>query len=100
MQSRYPWEKLTFVSSALQSSYWSEWSTELALAFLGGDSYDETLALLQAVWPRLSPDGVLVIEKLGEYGEAFRAMETFFSELEIVPNWIPTDYAGRLCLKD
>ncbi len=100
MRSRYSWEKLTFVSREMQTSYWSDWSTELAFAFLGGDSYEETLGLLRAVWPRLAPDGVLVLEKMGEYGGAFRAMETFFSDLEIVPNWIPIDHAGRLCLKD
>lgn len=68
---------------------------------LDTDFYDSTKIELEALYPRLSTGGSLLIDDFGHWDGARRAVEEYFNELQ--PRSRPllyfTDYTGRMAVK-
>ena len=71
----------------------------IAILRLDTDFYDSTLAELQALYPRLSSGGVLIVDDYGHWDGARRAVDEYFLTCENQPFLIPIDYTGRVAIK-
>lgn len=71
----------------------------IALLRLDTDWYESTKASLEALYPRLSPGGVCILDDYGHWQGARQAVEEYFSELPSRPLLMPIDYSGRMFIK-
>lgn len=74
---------------------------EIALLRLDTDWYASTKAELEALYPRLSPGGILIIDDYGHFQGARAAVDEYFASLPAAetPFLHRIDYTGRLGIK-
>jgi hypothetical protein len=65
---------------------------------LDTDWYESTRAELEALYPRLSPGGILILDDYGHWGGAKKAVDEFFRDRPR-PLLQYTDYTGRMGVK-
>ena len=70
---------------------------QISVLRLDTDFYDSTLAELEALYPRLSPGGVLILDDYGHWDGARRAVDEYFGSGG--PLLVATDYSGRVAVK-
>jgi O-methyltransferase len=72
---------------------------KIALLRLDTDWYESTLIELEILFPRLVPNGILIIDDYGHWDGARKAVDEYFEKQRIKPLLIPLDYTGRICIK-
>jgi hypothetical protein len=81
-QSAYPQELFTWVQGDVRESLAGEAPSEIAFLRLDTDDYASTRAELEQLYPRLAPQGVLIIDDYGYFEGARRATDEFFADRE------------------
>jgi O-methyltransferase len=67
---------------------------KLAVMRLDGDLYESTIQALEALYPRLSPGGFVIIDDYGDIEQARRATEDFRSLMDIRAPIVDIDGSG------
>lgn len=66
----------------------------IALLRLDGDMYGSTMTALDALYPKLSPGGIVIVDDYGAYPECRRATDDFRREHGIDVPLVQTDWTG------
>lgn len=70
-------------------------SEQLALLRLDGDLYESTMDALRALYDRVSPGGIVIIDDWGVLPPCRQAVEDFFANRgEELPEIVPIDWSG------
>lgn len=97
--SGYPSQRIHFVPGKVEDTLPAHAPSEIALARLDTDWYESTLHELRHLYPRLPVGGVLIIDDVGHWEGARRAVDEFFSN-ESRPIFLSrTDYSARIGVK-
>lgn len=70
----------------------------IAVARLDTDWYESTKHLIECVWPRISPGGVLILDDYDVWSGARKAIDDYFADIGFVPFLIRPEI-GRVVLK-
>ena len=95
----YPTETYEFVIGKVEDTLTRLVPDQIALLRLDTDWYESTRVELEHLYPRLSRNGVLIIDDYGHWQGARQAVDEYFSGLRgnILLNRI--DYTGRIGVK-
>lgn len=94
--SGYPVEKLHFVEGFVEDTIPSEAPEAIALCRLDTDFYASTAHEMQHLFPRMSPDGVLIIDDYGEFRGARKAVDEYLDQHRIPLLLNRIDQGGRM----
>jgi len=101
MQSTgYPSKKIVYVQGKVEDTIPGIFiPKKIALLRLDTDWYKSTFHELKSLYPRLSKNGVLILDDYGEFSGAQKAVDEYFSKISksVLLNRI--DRAGRLVVK-
>lgn len=95
----YPMERFVFVKGDILETLPATAPDKLAILRLDTDWYQSTRHELRALYPRLLPGGVLILDDYGYWTGAKRAADEFFADEEKVPFLHRIDFTGRIGLK-
>lgn len=95
----YPAERVHYVRGKVEDTIPARAPEKLALLRLDTDWYESTKHELEHLYPRLSADGVLIIDDYGHWEGARRAADEYFARSERKPFLNRLDYTGRLVIK-
>jgi hypothetical protein len=97
----YPPERIHFVKGPVEQTIPAQAPQQLALLRLDTDWYESTRHELLHLWPRLSPQSVLIIDDYGHWDGCRKAVDEFFaSEGGAQPILLHRiDYSGRIGIK-
>jgi len=71
----------------------------IALLRLDTDWYSSTKHVMEHLYPKLSPRGILILDDYGHYQGARRGVDEYFSKLNTKPLFQRVDYSCRLAVK-
>ena len=95
----YPMKNITFIKGMVERTIPKTIPNEIALLRLDTDWYNSTRHELEHLYPRLSRNGVLIIDDYGHFRGSRQATDEYFAKLNLPPLLNRTDYAGRLAIK-
>ena len=95
----YPAERVHLVRGPVEETLPEQAPERLALLRLDTDWYRSTLHELEHLYPRLSPGGVLIVDDVGHWDGARKAVEEYFSTRAEPILLSRTDYTGRVGVK-
>jgi O-methyltransferase len=95
----YDEARIHFVVGSVEETLTRTVPDQIALLRLDTDWYKSTLAELEFLYPRLVPDGVLILDDYGHWHGARVACDEFMSRLEFQPLLHRIDYTGRMMIK-
>lgn len=93
----YPFDKITFVKGLVQDTIPENSPDEISLLRLDTDWYASTVCELQNLYPRLSENGVLIVDDYGHLRGQRQAVDEYFSRQAVLLSRV--DYSGRLMVK-
>jgi O-methyltransferase len=97
LSTGYPAESFHLVRGLVEETLPRGAPETVALARLDTDFYDSTRVELEALWPRLSSGGVLIIDDYGHWLGARRATDEYFAEKPV--RLVRIDYTCRAIQK-
>jgi O-methyltransferase len=99
LSTGYPEERLHFVKGMVERTIPEAAPNDIALLRLDTDWYASTKHEMEHLFPRLSCNGILIIDDYGHFEGARQAVDEYISanNLPILLNRI--DYSGRLAIK-
>ncbi len=97
--TRYPWEKIIFITGRVEETLPREAPPRIALLRLDTDWYESTYHELQALYPRLVDGGILLVDDYGHWQGARQAVDDYFARRGEPVELHPIDYTGRLIIK-
>jgi hypothetical protein len=95
----YPMERIIFVKGPVEDTLPGTMPERIALLRLDTDWYSSTRHELEHLYPRLSPEGVLILDDYGHYRGAARAADEYLGHLSKKPLLQRIDYACRMAVK-
>jgi O-methyltransferase len=95
-QTGYPMDLVRFIEGPVEDTIPANIPDAIALARIDTDWYESTKHELIHLYPRLSPNGILIIDDYGHWEGARKAVDEYF-EGKLFLNRI--DYTGRLGVK-
>jgi len=95
----YPAERLHFVKGKVEETIPVHAPQEISILRLDTDWYASTKHELTHLYPRLSKNGVLIIDDYGDWDGARRAVDEYFATLSLKPLLNRIDNTGRICVK-
>lgn len=95
----YPGEKLLFVEGKVEETIPSTMPERISVLRLDTDWYESTYHELMHLFPRLSENGVIIIDDYGHWRGAKEAVDRYFSETDIRILLNRIDYTGRIGVK-
>ena len=95
----YPKEKLHFIKGKVEDTVPAQAPARIAMLRLDTDWYESTAHELQHLFPRLSQNGVLIIDDYGHWLGARKAVDEYFAKQPLRPLLQRLDYTGRLAIK-
>lgn len=94
----YPSERFRLIQGMVEKTIPDKAPDRIALLRLDTDWYASTRHELEQLYPRLSPEGVLIIDDYGHWQGARRAVDEYFGpSLPLLLNRV--DYTGRIAVK-
>lgn len=98
-QTGYPQELIRFVKGPVEETIPAVVPEEISLLRLDTDWYESTRHELEHLFPRVSENGVLIIDDYGHWKGARRAVDEYFASCPppLLLNRI--DYTGRIAVK-
>lgn len=92
-------ESVVFVKGKVEETLANEQQLpeRIALLRLDTDWYESTKVELEALYPRLVPGGVLIIDDYGHWAGARKAVDEYFQDDPVLLNRI--DYSARLVIR-
>jgi O-methyltransferase len=97
--SGYPMEKVKLVKGPVQETIPATIPASIALLRLDTDWYSSTKHEMEHLYPKLSPQGVLILDDHGHYRGARRGVDEYLSKLDKKPLLQRIDYSCRLAIK-
>jgi hypothetical protein len=95
----YPKEKIHFVCGRVEETIPTQAPPSISLLRLDTDWYASTKHELIHLFPRLSENGVIVIDDYGHWRGSRQACDEFFAENRIPLLLNRIDYTGRIAIK-
>jgi len=95
----YPPERIHFVKGMVERTIPDAAPKEIALLRLDTDWYASTKHEMEHLFPRLSRNGILIIDDYGHFAGARRAVDEYFAEQRFPALLNRIDYTGRLVVK-
>lgn len=95
----YPREKIVFVKGKVEETIPDVLPDRIAVLRLDTDWYESTYHELTHLFPRLSPDGILIVDDYGHWQGCREAVDQYFSEHKIKILLSRIDYTGRVAVK-
>ena len=97
--SGYPAARIHVHPGDVERTLPAEAPEQLALLRLDTDWYASTKHELEHLWPRLAPGGVLIVDDVGHWDGARRAVEEHFAAHPPAPLLHRIDYTARIAVK-
>jgi hypothetical protein len=98
-QTRYDNTKIYFIQGRVEDTIPSQAPNPIALLRLDTDWYESTQHELLHLFPRLSPQGVLIIDDYGHWKGCREATDEYLTEHNITLLLNRIDYTGRIAVK-
>jgi hypothetical protein len=98
-RTQYPMNRFRFVHGDVLVTIPAEIPASLSVLRLDTDWYQSTRHELKHLYPRLSPNGVLIIDDYGYWRGARKATEEYFQTVDARPLLNRIDYTGRIGVK-
>ena len=95
----YPESKIHLVKGKVEESVPLHAPERIALLRLDTDWYESTKHEMTHLYPRLVPNGVLIIDDYGHWQGAREAVDEYFAGQKFKPLLNRLDYTGRLIIK-
>jgi O-methyltransferase len=95
----YPTESIRFVKGKVEDTIPAALPSRIALLRLDTDWYESTRHELQHLYPRLSSNGVLIIDDYGHWQGARQAVDEYFTASAEPVFLHRVDYTARLVVK-
>ena len=95
----YPMDKVFFVKGMVEETIPVKAPDNIAMLRLDTDWYSSTRHELEHLYPRLSQNGILIIDDYGHFLGARKATDEYFATLNMPPLLTRVDYAGRIAIK-
>jgi hypothetical protein len=99
LSTGYPAERIHLVKGKVEETIPNNAPEKIALLRLDTDWYESTKHELEHLYPRLAPNGVLIIDDYGHWVGAKQAVDEYFATLKLKPFLSRLDYTGRLVIK-
>jgi hypothetical protein len=97
--SGYPMEKVKLVKGLVEETIPATIPASIALLRLDTDWYSSTKHEMEHLYPKLSTQGILILDDYGHYQGARRGVDEYFSKLDKKPLLQRVDYSCRLAVK-
>jgi len=97
--SGYPMEKVKLVKGLVEETIPATVPASIALLRLDTDWYSSTKHEMEHLYPKLSPQGILILDDYGHYQGARRGVDEYLSKLDKKPLLQRVDYSCRLVVK-
>lgn len=91
--------RLHLVPGMVEDTLPGEAPEQIALLRIDTDWYRSTRHILEQLYPRLRPGGVLILDDYGHYAGVRKAVDEYFAEAGDRPLLTRIDYTGRLAVK-
>jgi Macrocin-O-methyltransferase (TylF) len=98
-KSRYPSEKIKFVKGPVEETIPATIPASIALLRLDTDWHSSTKHEMEHLYPRVSPQGIVILDDYGHYQGARRAVDDYLSKLDKKPLLQRVDYSCFLLVK-
>ena len=95
----YPQDRIHFIKGRVEDTIPASAPANIALLRLDTDWYESTAHELTHLYPRLTPQGVLILDDYGHWQGARRAVDEYFAAQKFYPLLNRLDYTGRLMIK-
>jgi len=95
----YPAGRLHFVKGMVEETIPGRAPQEISILRLDTDWYASTKHELIHLYPRLSKNGVLIIDDYGDWEGARKAVDEYFATMNPKPLLGRIDNTGRICVK-
>ncbi len=96
----YPMENVFFVKGMVENTLVANAPQTISLLRLDTDWYSSTKHEMETLYPRLSSNGILIIDDYGHFKGARQAVDEYFkARSTTAPMLTRIDYAGRLAIK-
>jgi O-methyltransferase len=92
----YPAERLHFVKGMVEQTIPEGAPEQIALCRLDTDWYESTAHEMEHLYPRISPNGVLLIDDYGHYMGSKRAVDEYIAKHDLALLLNRIDFTGRL----
>lgn len=99
LSTGYPSEKTRLVRGMVEDTLPDRAPQQIALLRLDTDWYASTRHEMTHLYPRLSTNGVLIIDDYGHFKGARRAVDEYLAEQQIPILLHRIDYSGRIAIK-
>src|SRR5262249_28315332 len=99
LSTGYPDSHIHLIKGKVEETLPRHAPERIALLRLDTDWYESTLHELIHLYPRLCPNGVLIIDDYGHWKGAREAVDDYFAKQELRPFLSRLDYSGRLVIK-
>jgi O-methyltransferase len=97
--SGYPMEKVKLVKGRVEETIPGTIPASIALLRLDTDWYSSTKHEMEHLYPKLSPQGILILDDYGHYQGARRGVDEYLSKLNKKPLLQRIDYSCCLAVK-
>jgi hypothetical protein len=97
--SGYPMEKVKLVKGLVEETIPATIPVSIALLRLDTDWYSSTKHEMEHLYPKVSPQGILILDDYGHYQGARRGVDEYLSKLDKKPLLQRVDYSCRLAVK-
>jgi O-methyltransferase len=97
--SGYPMDKVVFVKGPVEDTIPATVPESVSLLRLDTDWYSSTKHEMEHLYPKLSPQGILILDDYGHYQGARRGVDEYLSKLDKKPLLQRIDYSCRLAVK-
>jgi hypothetical protein len=99
LKTGYPESRLHFVQGKVEETLPENAPERIALLRLDTDWYESTRHELEHLYPRLVPNGVLIIDDYGTWLGARKAVDEYFAAQPRQPLFGRMDATGRMAIK-
>ena len=96
----YPLERIPLVNGPVERTVPEAAPAAICLLRLDTDWYESTRHELNHLFPRVSPDGVMIIDDYGHWHGVRRAVDEYFLEQRACYLMHRLDYTGRMLIKN
>ncbi len=95
----YPSQNTIFVKGKVEDTIPLTTPKSISVLRLDTDWYESTLHELKHLYPKITSQGVLIIDDYGHWQGARKATDQYFNEIGVFPLLNRIDYTGRMHIK-
>lgn len=98
-QVQYPTELIQFVQGKVEDTIPAIIPDQISLLRLDTDWYESTKHGLDHLFPRLAPNGVIILDDYGHWQGVRKAVDEYFADKKHIVLLNRVDYTGRIGIK-